>query len=151
MLDDIDRHILNLLQQDAKKSIKEISAELHITKTPVYERIKRLERDGFISRYTAIVDPKKVERSLMVFCAVTLETHTAENIAAFTAGVRAIPEVIECFVTAGMFDLILKVVVRDLEAYHEFASQKLANLPNIVKFQSSFVMDQIKNSTNLPL
>ena len=150
MLDDVDKKILRQLQKDAKTNIKEIAAMVHMTKTPVYERIKRLEREGYLTGYIALVDRKKVDLSLVVFCSVSLANHEQEQFYHFTKAVEEIPEVVECYVTTGTYDLILKVVVKDLDTYYLFASEKLVSLPNIGKIQSSFVMNELKHDTVLP-
>lgn len=150
-LDHTDLLILKHLQANARFNMKELSDELHMTKTPIYERIKRLEQDGFINRYVAILDRKKVGIPLMVFCAVSLTVQNADYIEQFNAQIAGMEEIVECHLTGGVFDFILKVVVRDLEAYNNFASGKLATIPNVGKIQSSFVLNEIKNSTALPL
>lgn len=150
-LDATDRMILQILQSDAKKNIKEISAETGITKTPIYERIKRLERTGVISKYVALINSKKATSSLMVFCAVTLDVQKADFIEDFAASVSEMPEVMECYLAGGQFDFLLKVIVRDLDAYHEFASHRLAALPNVSTIKSSFVLSEYKHSTVFPL
>lgn len=150
-LDKTDRAILVLLQQDAKMTIKEISNILHITSTPVYERIKRLEREGYIQRYAAIVDRNKVALSLMAFTTVSLDGHQSAYLDSFESDVKKLPEVIECYHIAGMFDYLLKVIVKDMYAYEEFVAKKLAALAHIGRVQSSFVMNEIKYHTSLPL
>ena len=150
-LDTIDRQILRLLQSDAKMNIKELSAAIGITKTPIYERIKRLEREGVISGYVALIDSRKVTSSLIVFCAVTLGVQKADYIEGFAAAINDMPEVVECYLAGGGFDFLLKVIVSDLDAYHEFASHRLAALPNISTIKSSFVLSEYKHSTVFPL
>ena len=150
-LDSTDKAILALLQQDAKRNIKEIASELGMTKTPIYERIKRLEKSGVISRYVALVDSRKIASSLLVYCAVTLDVQKADYIEAFAASVNEMPEVAECYLTGGVFDFLLKVYVEDLDAYHEFASHQLAALPNVRTIKSSFVLSEYKHSTVFPL
>ena len=150
-IDETDRQIIELLQQNAKLNIKELAEQLHITKTPIYERIKRLEREGIISQYVALVDKSKISPYIIVFCAVTLDVQKADFIAEFNSKIIEIPEVVECYLTGGVFDFILKVIVRDLQAYHEFATGKLATLPNVSQIQSSFVLTEVKHTTSFPL
>jgi Lrp/AsnC family transcriptional regulator len=150
-LDDTDKRILKYLQQDAHPNVKELTDQLNMTKTPIYLRIKQLEKEGYIKRYVALLDHKKVGVPLMVFCAVSLNIQNAEYIALFNKEIEEIEEIVECFLTGGVFDFILKVVVKDLEAYNNFASNKLATIPNIGKIQSSFVLTEVKNSTAVPL
>ncbi len=149
-LDATDKQILNLLQEDAKYTNKEIAEKLHMTTTPIFERIKKLEREGFIQKYVALVDRKKAQRSLVAFCDVSLKEHTTEYLECFQQDVQSLIEVVECYHIAGMFDYLLKVVVPDMETYQNFVAKKLASLDNIGRVQSSFVMTEIKYSTALP-
>ncbi len=150
-LDAIDRRILGYLQEDARPTNKEIAARLHMSITPVFERIRRLEEDGYIQRYVALLDKTKLGFKLTAWCNVQLKEHTKPFLHAFEERVGALPEVIECYHIAGMFDYLLRVVVPDMEAYQHFIVHKLADLPNIGNVQSSFVMTEIKYSTALPL
>lgn len=150
-LDEIDKAILRILQKDAKMNIKEIAGEVGITKTPIYERIRRLEKTGVITRYVAQIDRRRVVTSLLVFCEVTLDVQKAEYIEDFARAVDVMPEVMECYLAGGGFDFLLKVVVSDLDAYHEFASHRLAALPNVRTIKSSFVLSEYKHSTVFPL
>ena len=150
-LDRTDIKILELLQQDAKLTHKQIAAQLHLTTTPIYERIKRLERAGFIRKYTALLDRNLVNLQLMAFCNVTLKEHQTDFIHRFERDVRQLPEVVECYHVAGLYDYLLKVIVPDMQTYQHFVADKLAALENIGKVQSSFVMTEIKEDTALPL
>ncbi len=150
-LDNTDSRILELLQQDARLTTKELASHLNLTTTPVYERIKRLERDGYIQKYVALVDKKKVGLRLLAFCNVSLKEHNAEFLVRFEEAVRSLPEVMECYHIAGLYDYLLKVVVKDMDAYQHFVAKKLAALENIGKVQSSFVMTEIKHSTNVAI
>lgn len=149
-IDATDKNILRLLQQDAKMKIKEIAAILKMTSTPIFERIKRLEKTGYIERYTAIVNKEKVGFGLIVLCSVSLQTHHVDSIEEFERDVQKLPEVIECYHTTGEADYLLKVIVRNMQAYQYFVSKKLAALNNIGRVQSSFVINEIKNATHLP-
>ena len=149
-MDAIDRRILDLLQRDGKIKIKEIAAALNMSNTPIFERIKRLEKDGVISGYKAVVDRNKLGFHLTAFCAVSLESHHVEYIEQFVDDVRGLSEVAECYHIAGSFDYLLKLYMKDMEDYQIFVSKKLASLANIGKVQSSFVMTEIKNEKVLP-
>ncbi len=151
VFDETDRKILRHLQVNSKIEIEKLSRALNMTKAPIYKRIAALEQAGFISQYVALLDRRKVGFPLLVFCAVSLNIQNAEFIAQFNKQVKGIEEIIECYLTGGVFDFILKVVVQDLEAYNEFASRKLATIPNVGKIQSSFVLEDIKFSTVLPV
>ena len=149
-LDKIDRTILKLLQQDAKLNIKEIASHLNMTKTPVYERIRRLEKTGVISKYVAVVDRKKVAPSVLVFLSGSLEVKKFEQIQEFYDAVEEIPEIMDCYLMGGENDFLLRVIVRDLDAYHAFYSQKISTLPHVGQVRSSFVLNEVKRSTVLP-
>lgn len=150
-MDQVDKQILDLLQRNAKLNIKEIAAELSMTKTPIYERIKRLEREGVIENYVAVVNRKKLPSSMIVFCSVRLEEQKLEQIEKFEDAISEIPEVLECYLMGGASDFLLKVLVKDLEAYHQFSSGKLAALPNVSQIKSFFVLDEVKRSMVLPV
>ena len=150
-LDEIDIEILQALQQDAKVNTKELSEKLHISKTPIYERIKRLENDGYIKKYVALVDNKKVGLPLIAFCNVSLAVHDDEHIQRFQEEIKKIDEIVECYSTGGIYDFLLKVVLKDLESYNQFAFEKLTKVHGIVKMQSSFVLSEIKYTTVLSI
>lgn len=150
-LDAADRAILKLLQEDAFLTTKEIGARLNLTTTPAFERVKRLEREGYIERYTALLDRRKVGYSMLVFCEVSLKAHNRDFLLQFEASVVGLPEVLECHHVTGEYDYLLKVAVRDMDAYQQFIKEKLAALENIGRVQSHFVMTEVKNSTVLPL
>jgi Lrp/AsnC family leucine-responsive transcriptional regulator len=150
-IDATDLRILNLLQEDAKFTNKEISTKLGLSITPVYERIKKLEERGYITAYRAIVDKYKLGYQLTAFCNVRLKEHTTVYLRQFENQVQELPEVMECYHIAGMYDYLLKVVIFDMRDYQHFISDKLASLPNIGHVQSAFVMSEIKHSTVLAL
>lgn len=145
-MDKIDLQILGFLEQDAKMSIKQIADKLSMSKTPIYERIKRLEQQDYIERYAALLNPKKLDRGMIVFCFVSLEVQKLEEINKFRQAVNHIPEVTECYLLGGSNDFLLKVLVKDLDAYHQFSSGKLAALNNISQIKSTFVLDTVKKS-----
>ncbi|MCP3928448.1 MAG: Lrp/AsnC family transcriptional regulator [Bacteroidetes bacterium] len=146
-LDATDKRILQLLQENAKLTNKEIAGKLGMSVTPIYERIKRLERGGVIKKYVAIVDKAKVGLPLVAFCNVSLKEHSQQYILRFEKEVHSLTEVIECYHVAGMFDYLIKVIIKDMEAYQYFIVHKLAALDNIGQVQSSFVLTNIKYST----
>ena len=150
-LDAIDKQLLEILQKDSNTNIKDISAQVNLTKTPIYERIKRYEREGIIEKSVAVLDTSKLETSMVVFCSVSLDSQKLEAIELFSHAVECIPEVIECYLMGGANDFLLKVVVKDLQAYHEFSSGKLAALPNVSQIKSTFVLHEVKRSSVIPL
>jgi len=150
-LDATDRIILNRLQDDSNVNIKELAAELNLTKTPVYERIKRLEKEGVINKYVAVLDPVELKSAIVIFCSVSLENQKLKEIKDFSKAIDNIPEVIECYLMGGANDFLLKVIVEDLDAYHQFSSGKLAALPNVSQIRSTFVLNEVKRSTVIPI
>lgn len=148
-LDTTDIEILYALQQDAKVNTKELSEKLHISKTPIYERIKRLENDGYIKGYTALVDNKKIGLPLIAFCNVSLAVHDDEHIRRFQQEIKDIDEIMECYSIGGIYDFFLKIVLKDLDAYNRFVFEKLTKVHGIVKMQSAFVLNEIKHTTVL--
>lgn len=150
-LDKIDRKILGLLQANAHLTIQEIGQRINLSKTPVHERIKRLEREGVIERYVTILNKKKLGNGLMVYCQVTLDKQTRDTFADFDAAVRDLPEVLECNRVSGTFDYLLKIVSRDMETYNRFYQERLSVIPGTLHISSFFVMAEVKNSTVVPV
>jgi DNA-binding Lrp family transcriptional regulator len=151
MIDSTDKLILALLQNDGKITFKEIASQLNLTTTPVYERIKRLERDGYIKSYKAILDRKKIGLNLLVFCNISLKEHQASYLSQFEKDIKKFNEVIACYHIAGMYDYLIKISVEDMDVYQYFIANKLANIKNIARVQSSFVMTEVKSAIDLPL
>lgn len=146
-LDDIDLNILRILQQDSKKTTKEIAKLLHLTASPVYERIRRLEKTGYIKKYVALVDKKKVNCPITAVCMVSLRYHNEGFIDKFDRQIKELPEVQECYHMAGKVDFFLKIHLKSLEEYHEFVRLKLSKIENIGVLESYFVLKEIKAST----
>ena len=149
MLDATDRKLLNLLQQNSKQSTKQLSLELNLSVTAVYERIKKLENQKIIKDYVALIDKKKVEKSFLVFCHVKLTQHSKQNVESFERDILKLEEVSECFHVSGDYDYIIKVYLKDMEAYREFMVTKLTAIPNIGSTHSSFAIEEVKNSTHI--
>jgi len=150
-IDDSDRKILILLQENAKLTTKEIADKLGLSVTPVYERIKRLEKLKYISGYVALVDRKKVDKSLMAFLFISLKEHSQKALLSFEYEILKFPKVIECYHIAGQYDFLLKILVKDMQDYHEFTFHRLATLDNIAHVQTDFVMNDLKYSTQIPI
>ena len=151
MIDSTDKSILKLLQANAKLTIKEIGQRLNLSATPIFERIKRLEKTNYIHSYRATINRKKIGLSLMVFCDISLNQHEASYISKFEEDIQQFTEVIECYHIGGNFDYLIKVVAKDMDDYQYFIANKLASLDNISKVQSSFVMNEIKSTASLPI
>lgn len=150
-LDETDIRLLNALQKDAKANTKELCELLNLSKTPVYERIHRLEKEGVIKSYSAIIDHKKVGLPLVVFCNVSLAVHDVDHIDRFKNDISGIDEIMECYSTGGFYDFLLKIVLPNLEEYDRFVFEKLTKVHGIVKMQSSFVLSEIKHKTKLDI
>lgn len=150
-LDSIDRGILKILEKDAKTVAKSIAEQLNLTKTPIYERIKRLEKEGYIKNYVAVLDTDKIEGSITVFSFVSLDAQKGSLMDDFLHRVQLFNEVTECYVVGGEFDFLLKITVKNLDAYYDFAKTWIATLPNIGAVKSAFVLNEAKNSRHFPL
>jgi Lrp/AsnC family transcriptional regulator, leucine-responsive regulatory protein len=150
-LDEIDTQILLALQQNARTTTKELSYDLKLSQTPIYERIKRLERDGYIKGYVAILNKEKIGKPMLAYCSVQLKEHAKPFLLEFEKEVIKFTEVVECYYIAGNFDYLIRVVVKDIAEYQNFMVNKLAALENILNAQSMFVMTEVKWSTALPL
>ena len=147
MLDATDKKLLLLLQSDCKQTTKELSIKLNLSVTAVYERIKKLEREGIIDKYVVLINRSKVEKGFVVFCHLKLIQHTKEFISKFESQVIQLPEVLECHHVSGDYDYILKIVVKDMEAYREFLVTKLTTLEHIGSTHSTFMISEVKNTT----
>lgn len=143
-LDEIDLKILNILKKDAKLGTKEIASQVGLTNTPTYERIRRLEKRGVIKSYIAVIDKKKQGFALTVLCNVQLKSHASDYIREFENAIIKLNEVTECYHIAGNYDYLLKITVRDMDAYTVFIKEKLSVIPHIATVQSSFVMQMLK-------
>lgn len=150
-LDAIDLKIIRQLQINARITNKDLASQLELTTTPIYERVKRLEKLKVIQAYVALVNPVKVGKGLMGLCMVRLEKHTKDKLAAFEKHVANIPEVVECYHLAGQYDYHLKILVRDMNAFQDFIVNKLSTNENLANVQSSFVMSKITDTTAIPL
>ncbi|MDQ6813296.1 MAG: Lrp/AsnC family transcriptional regulator [Bacteroidota bacterium] len=144
--DSKDLAILRLLQENARMTVKEISDKVHLSTTPVHERIKRMEETGVIKQYATLVDHTKVKKGLMVICYVSLKQHSKEAGDKFIKTIQELNEVIECYNISGEFDFMLKVVSEDMNAYYNFHVNSLSQIDNMGHVQSVFVMGIIKQT-----
>lgn len=150
-LDFTDKNLLNLLQQDAKQTTKALSLKLNLSVTAVYERIKKLEKEGIIQHYVALLNSNKIDRGFVVFCHLKLIQHTKEFISKFESQVIRLSEVLECHHVSGDYDYILKILVKDMEAYREFLITKLTSLEHIASTHSTFMISEVKKTTVIDL
>ncbi|MBS1928026.1 MAG: Lrp/AsnC family transcriptional regulator [Chitinophagaceae bacterium] len=145
-VDKTDLEILKILQQNARATVKEIAQKVHLSTTPVHERIKRLEQSGVIKQYAALLDHTKVNRGLMVICYVSLKEHNRNAGSKFIKALNELPEVIECYNISGEYDFMLKVVEANMDSYYDFHVNKLSQIENMGNVQSVFVMGIIKQT-----
>jgi DNA-binding Lrp family transcriptional regulator len=145
-LDEKDMAILRVLQQNGRATVKEVADQVHLSTTPVHERIKRMEETGVIKQYAALVDHSKVRKGLMVICYVSLKQHNKNAGARFIRHIQELQKVIECYNISGEFDFMLKVVTESMDAYYDFHVNKLSQSENIGQVQSVFVMGVIKQT-----
>lgn len=144
-LDATDISILRHLQQNARLTIKEIGAEVNLSSTPVYERLKRLEREGYIKKYVAVLDVEKLDRGFLVFCSIKLRQISIERAQEFVDKIREIPQVTECYNISGRYDYLLKIYARNMKTYQEFILNVLGELDCVGSLESTFVMDEVKH------
>tara|TARA_R110002050_G_scaffold26056_4_gene69067 strand:- start:475 stop:936 length:462 start_codon:yes stop_codon:yes gene_type:complete len=150
-LDNIDIQILKLLQNNSNLTTKDLANKVNLSTTPVFERIKRLEKNGYIKKYVAVLDAEKLDKGLTVFCNITLKQHTREIGNKFVKDIVAIKEVTECYNVSGDYDFLLKVMVKDMKHYQDFVLNHLGSIKNIGSAHSTFVMGDIKNTYAVPI
>lgn len=150
-LDSTDILILRALQADSKLTTKELAAKVHLSPSPTFERQKRLEREGYIERYTAIINPSKVGLGILVYCNIQLKKHGKEIGQEFMEAIQSIDEVTECYNTSGDYDFMMKVYARDMPHYQDFVLNKLGVIDSIGRLSSNFVIGQVKCTHAIPL
>jgi Lrp/AsnC family leucine-responsive transcriptional regulator len=150
-LDETDKKILRLLQEDSKLTTKELAAKVLLSPTPVFERQRRLEREGYIKKYIAVVDPHKVGNGLIVLCNIRLKQHTQSLIQQFMDAVQNLDEVTECYNTSGDYDFQIKVYVSDMKHYQEFMLNTLGTIDCVGSLHSVFVIGEIKDAHIIPI
>ncbi|RTL53310.1 MAG: winged helix-turn-helix transcriptional regulator [Sphingobacteriales bacterium] len=148
-LDKIDWQILQLLESNARMTIKEIADKVHLSTSPVHDRIKKLEQSGIIQQYVTLLNAAKVNKGLWVICYVSLKQHNKSAGSKFIKAIQTMPEVKECYNISGEFDFMLKVAVKDMESYYDFHVNQLSEAENIGHVQSVFVMGIVKQTHTL--
>lgn len=149
-MDHTDRKILMELQR-SRQNTKEIAAKVGLSVTPTYERIKKLEKEGVIKAYVALLDREKVGKRVVAYCQVTLLQHQKELISKFEDAITRFPEIMECHHVSGNFDFLLKVAVGDIQEFHQFINEKLSVIDGISNIHSAFVMNSVKERTAFEL
>ena len=150
-IDKTDIQILRVLQENARITVKDLALKVHLSPTPVFERLHRLENEGYIRKYTAVLDAAKLGRGFLVFCSVRLRRMGKDIANDFVNRVKDIPEVAECYNISGEQDYLLKIRARNMKQYNDFIINVLGSLDTIGSIQSSFVMNEIKHSYGLYL
>ncbi len=150
-LDAIDIKILQELQCNSKLTTKELAEAVHLSASPTFERQKRLEREGYIKKYVAVVDPDKVGNGMIVLCNIRLKQHGKEYAKEFADAVQQMQEVTECYNTSGDFDYLIKVFVRDMHHYQEFVLNRLGEIKSIGSVHSVFVIGAVKELHSVPV
>jgi Lrp/AsnC family transcriptional regulator, leucine-responsive regulatory protein len=145
-LDEKDLAILKILQSNAKATIADIAKTIHLSTTPVHDRIKRMEQNGIIKQYATLIDPSKVNKTLMVICYVSLKEHNKNAGTKFIKSILELPDVVECYSISGEFDFMLKIVANNMQTYYDFHVNKLSQADNVGHIQSVFVMGTIKDT-----
>ena len=151
VLDRTDRRILECLQADGRISNVQLARKVNLTPTPCIERVKRLERQGYIRGYTALLDPEMVNASLLVFVEIDLSHNSPDAFRRFREEARQLPEIMDCHLVSGNFDYLIKARVSDMKAYRELLGEKILSLPEVIGSRSYVVMEEVKETLTLPL
>jgi DNA-binding Lrp family transcriptional regulator len=150
-LNDIDRKILNTLQQDASLTNTELADKVGLSTAPCWRRVKRLEELGIIQNRVAILNPEKLGLHIITFANVKLSHHKDNALEEFEKQIEVYPEVVECYTISGSMDYMLKIVTTDMTAYENFLRQKLLKMEMVNEVHSRFAVTKVKNTTTLPL
>lgn len=150
-LDETDIRILNILQNNSDITTKELALKVNLSPTPVFERVKRIEKAGYIKKYVAILNAEKLSRGFIVFCNIRLKQHSKELGMQFRSAIKDINAITECYNISGDYDFMLKIHVENMPHYQDFVLNALGEIDNIGSLQSLFVMGEIKHSYAIPL
>jgi Lrp/AsnC family leucine-responsive transcriptional regulator/Lrp/AsnC family transcriptional regulator len=148
-LDETDLLLLKILSNNSNFTTKELAAQVNLSSTPVFERVKRLENNGYIKKYIAVLDAEKFNQGFVVFCNIKLKQHDRTIGHHFVQDILKIDEVVECYNVSGDYDFFLKVYAKDMKHYQDFVFNKLGSVNSIGSTHSTFVMAEIKNSHNI--
>lgn len=150
-IDDVDRQILRLLQEDATLSASAIGEQIGLSQSPCWRRIQRMRDEGLIQGQEIRLDRKKLGFDIMVFAQVKLTAHGRSKVPEFAKTIRNFPEVQECHLVLGNIDFLLRIVVRDIDEYEHFFFDKLSHLPEVQEVHSNIVLSEIKYTADLPI
>jgi Lrp/AsnC family leucine-responsive transcriptional regulator len=151
LLDKTDLKLIDLLQNDSKQTTKQLSLQLNLSVTAIYERVKKLEKEKIIKKYVALINRNKIEKSFLVFCHIKLIQHSKEDVTSFEKEILKLSEVAECFHVSGDYDYILKIYVKDMESYRDFLITKLTAIKHIGSTHSTFIIGEVKHTTAISL
>ena len=150
-LDQTDKELLRLIQENGKLTIKELSAQLNLSPTPIFNRLKKLEREGVIEKYVGLIAPEKVNKDIISFCYVSVTDHSKKALQDFEKAVLKLEEVQECYYIAGKYDFLLKIISNDIKTYNNFMIEQLSSMKNVSTIESNFVMRSVKKETSVNL
>lgn len=150
-LDAIDIELLRLLQENCKQTTKELASKVHLSQTPVFERIRQMETSGYIEGYSARLNRRKLNRGLCVFCSIRLKKHSREYIIHFKDAIMHVPEIVECYNISGDYDFMLKIIVESMSHYQDFVQNKLGVIESVGSLHSLFVIDEVKQAQSVLL
>ena len=151
MLNDTDRRILRTIQKDGRITNQELANRCGLSPSACFDRLRRLREQGYITGFSAHLDPVKLDRALLVFIEVLLDRTTGDIFSDFAEAVRGKPEIMECHLVAGGFDYLLKVRVKDMAAYRTFLADSLVDMPGVRETRTYAVLEEVKNVTDLPI
>ncbi|MDD3063938.1 MAG: Lrp/AsnC family transcriptional regulator [Massilibacteroides sp.] len=150
-IDNTDINLLKLLQENSNITTKELAQKVNLSSTPVFERVKQLEKKGYIKKYMAVLDEEKLNRGFIVFCNIKLKQHSKTYGQGFMKAILTIDEIVECYNISGEFDFMLKIYVRDMKEYQDFVLNRLGIIDSIGSLQSIFVMAETKHNYGIPI
>jgi Lrp/AsnC family transcriptional regulator len=150
-LDQFERKILAILQEDSSRSNADIAAEIGLSEAPCWRRVQRLKKDGYIRAEVSLLDRRKLGLNAQIFAHVKLTAHGRSHLAEFSEAIRSFPEVLDCFVLMGPVDFMLRIVAKDIESYERFFFDKLSQVPGVQEVNSMVALSEIKSTTALPL
>ena len=147
----IDRNILSIMQENGRITYAELARQVGLTTTPCIERVRRLERDGYIKQYSTVLNPEQLDAGLIVFVQIRLDRTSKDTFEQFKSAVLELPEVQECYLVSGNFDYLIKARLPDMSAYREFLEESLLSVPAVQESTSVMVMEAIKETLTIPI
>ena len=148
-LDAYDRRMLQEIQEEGRLSVVDLAERVNLTKSPCLKRLRRLERDGFILAYRAVLDPQKVDQGYLVYVQVKLESTRSKTLEAFNAAVREVPQILACHMLSGGYDYLLKVRTKDMSTYRDLLGDVIADMPGVNQTSTFPVMEEVKDTSLL--